>query len=76
MATKKSKKKSGPITNPVMIDLKDEQAAQRFVATTIDPSTKYHHLMCDICGSDIKLTTRGDPPNMYRHRDACKRDLG
>jgi hypothetical protein len=76
MALNKSKKRLGPISRPIKIDLKDDQATERFVETTIDPVTGFHHVMCDICGSPIKLTTRGDPSNLHKHRTACKRDFG
>lgn len=60
-------KRIPPVPHPVKITV----ATDIELWTTIDPGTKRHRVQCDICKSQVRLTTTGHPDRFFQHRNFC-----
>ncbi|KAJ7938953.1 hypothetical protein B0H13DRAFT_1851128 [Mycena leptocephala] len=58
-----------PVSEPVTLLLKDGTQ----VVTVVDETTKFHYVICDLCGEDISLTSSAHPYRIESHRTACKK---
>ena len=58
-----------PVTEPILATLDDARGIKRL--TRVDDSG-CHHLTCDLCDLEIKLTPTGNLNNMIQHRNRAK----
>ncbi|KAK7037056.1 hypothetical protein R3P38DRAFT_2517108 [Favolaschia claudopus] len=71
MSPRPSKKKAKPLTEPVTIDFEEPYGS---ITTRIDSESKIHYAICDLCGTQIKMTVSANRYNLLLHRnnEVCK----
>lgn len=58
---------------PVILEMEDGVKLR----TYINPDTKIHHVVCDLCDDDITLTVAANPYRLLAHRKGkmCSKNL-
>ncbi|KAJ7099828.1 hypothetical protein C8R44DRAFT_859468 [Mycena epipterygia] len=72
MTPRPDSKKAKQVPTPVTIDFKEDPLGT--IVTRIDPDTKIHYAICDLCGKEIKMTISASQFNLliHRNKDVCK----